>query len=320
MWCMWWGCGGILIVHSGMEPTFNTSFIPKEPDASASPRSTVSRSKKRASQAYGLGFLVAMLLALIAVLATAGILFYANVIKVSIAQKQEELSARYAELDSDIVTELRRFDARLRAAEQLAESHVAFSHFFTLLEQHTLRRGVRYTQMSFSYVDGAPRVALSGEAEELRNVALQMDAFRRAGVFDGVDLSGVQRGGQDEVSTFSITLRFPAEEISFLGKSGGAATGQVVDTPPVLDAIPSADTNTPQDTAAESGVPPEAGGDVDVATSSPATPPAAPTDTPLPTDSVETVPDGTTTGIVENPVLPPVVPGTAPGVPLIPLQ
>jgi hypothetical protein len=289
-----------------MEPTFNTSFIPKEPAGSASPKSSVLRTKKRGRQAYSIGFFVAMLLALGAVLVTAGILFYANVIKVSIAQKQEELSARYAELDIDIVTELREFDARLRAAEKIAESHVAFSHFFTLLERYTLRRGVRYTQMNFTYVDGVPRVALSGEAEVLRNVALQMDAFRRAGVFNSVDLSGVQRGGQNEVSTFSITLHFPAEEISFLAKGGVANAEAIVDTPTptptTLDAIPlsistqEAPVITPSSTS-----------------------PALSPNTPL--DSENAIQNNPTTDAGQDDVLsPPFVQGTAPGVPLIPLQ
>jgi hypothetical protein len=300
-----------------MEPTFNTSFIPKEPAGTASPRSSALRAQKPRNRAYGIGFLVAMLLALSAVLATVGILFYANVVKVSIAQKQEELSSRYAELDTDIVAELRMFDARLRAAEQLAESHVAFSHFFTLLEQHTLRRGVRYTQMSFAYADGVPRVALSGEAEVLSHVALQMDAFRRAGVFESVDLSGVQRGGQNEVSTFSITLRFPEEEVSFLAKKGSAVTGQVVNAPAELDAILSTDTETTQTTAPESEIQTEPVDESGTATSSPIAPTGV---LPLPTVSEETTQSGGTADTEQNTAVPPVIQGTAPGVPLIPLQ
>jgi len=117
-----------------------------------------------------------------------------------------------------LIVELREFDERLRIAEELTDSHIAFSHFFTILEEHTLRRGLRYKTMSFSFSkEGSPQVLLSGEAVLLSNVALQLDAFRTSGIFNAVVLNNVQRAGEDgSLATFSLTLTLPKKYISFI--------------------------------------------------------------------------------------------------------
>ena len=312
-----------------MEPKFNTSFIPKESLNVETSRRTYKKDKSP-SGAYGIGFVVTMLVALGAIVATVGILFYAHAIKVGIAEKQELLEEQYAQLDTDVVQTLRAFNDRLRAAEHLAENHVAFSRFFTLLEQYTLRSGVRYTNMSFTVNEDEPRVSLSGEASALSNVALQMDAFRASGVFDTVELAGVQRGGDDNLSTFAVTLGFPKDQILFLAQGGLQGDGTPSETvnetnteDTLLTLIPNA-TNTATSTAGEME-------DVgSVATTSPATstletlPPVVQNatttpsiDPPVPgaTTPTENIPTPTT------PLVPSaVVPGTAPNVPLIPLQ
>jgi len=296
-----------------MEPKFNTSFIPKESLKDAPVRQ---KKDKTPSGAYGLGFLITMLMALMALVGTVGVLFYAQLVKAGIAEKQNILVESYGQLDSDVVAELRAFDARLRAAEELAEQHVVFSHFFTLLEQYTLRRGVRYTSMNFAFSDGTPQVSLSGEASVLSNVALQMDAFRDSGAFEDVTLSSVRRGGDDSVATFSLVLRFSEDKILFLAQGGGVGVNSGAGnaaTVPTIEGVPLVEGEG--GSVAGSQDVPNTEGEISVANE----------EMPMPeiqgNTNTETAPETPTIPEIAQPSIPaPVVPGVAPGVPLIPLQ
>jgi hypothetical protein len=287
-----------------MEPKFNTSFIPKESLETKTTR-TPPQKRAKSNPAYGIGFGITMVMAVVAIAVTVGIFLYAHVVKTGIAEKQAQLVESYATLDENIILDLRTLDARLRGAEQIIENHVAMSHFFTLLEQYTLRRGLRYTSMNFSYEAGEnPTVGLSGEAEVLSNVALQMDAFHDSGAFETVVLRGVQRGGE-ELATFSISLTLPEEKVLFMAQ-GGSAPGTVpilpvsiesdVATEPVIlidEDISVVVDEVPAEIETEEEIENQAGDML---------------------ESTEEIP-----GPVSPPV-PPVVSGDAPDVPLIPLQ
>ena len=153
-----------------MEPSFQTSFIPKKPMV-----------QERAARSYPIGiFTVIALFILFAVaLGTGGLYLYKVSLTKQIGDMQEQLNTAKNRFEPSRITELQLLDKRLRASSEILGKHIAISPVFEALSALTLKT-VRYTK--FSYELGVEKnakvvIKLGGIAVGYRSVALQADLF-----------------------------------------------------------------------------------------------------------------------------------------------
>jgi hypothetical protein len=159
-----------------MEQNFQTSFIPKQ---------SVIEEREKAAPRIGIFLVVAIIVFLTMVIASAGLYFYKTVTLKSIQNKEETLTAAKERFEPSKVVQLQTFNKRLRAASEVLSQHVAVSPIFQALGEITMKT-VRYT--SFNYIlagDGEPlvKVTMSGEGVGYRSIALQSDLFSQTKYF-----------------------------------------------------------------------------------------------------------------------------------------
>ena len=146
--------------------------MPKQPVVAALERGY----RKRSLSANLLGT-IASGLCILALLFTAFMFLYERLLIRRVATLERTLAEAREAFEPAVIEELKRADARMRAAEVLLAGHRAVTPLFTLLEDETLRN-VYYT--SFEYTaSGGPggKFMLDGMARSFRSVALQADAF-----------------------------------------------------------------------------------------------------------------------------------------------
>lgn len=157
-----------------MEPTFQTTFIPKR---SVAPITTET---KPAGWVSLLGFFATLIF--IGSVAAYGILFfYKKQLATSISDSQVGLTRQSKTFDSNIVLELNDVNRRLQAAEMLLEHHTVITPLFKSLEEITLK-SVRFTNFSLqapSVEQPNTTVKMTGSAQGYDMVALQLDTFSR---------------------------------------------------------------------------------------------------------------------------------------------
>jgi hypothetical protein len=157
-----------------MEPTFQTTFIPKR---SVAPITTQT---KPAGWVSLLGFLATVVF--IGSIVAYGILFFYNKqLTASIANSQVGLNRQSETFDSNIVLELNDVNRRLQAADMLLEKHTVITPLFKSLDDITLK-SVRFTNFSIQTPTAEnpnTSVKMTGVAQGYDMVALQLDTFSR---------------------------------------------------------------------------------------------------------------------------------------------
>ena len=96
----------------------------------------------------------------------------------SIDQKGIELENARQAIDTELISEFKVLDKKLRTAEELFGKHIAMTLFFDFLESSTLQN-VQYN--NFSYVldpEGIININMKGTAQSFNSLTLQSDIFR----------------------------------------------------------------------------------------------------------------------------------------------
>lgn len=155
-----------------MEPQFKTSFIPKESLTQ----------KKRRKKPVNILTAGTLIIFFVVILMAVGIFLYGEYLKVSISNKEEQLSRARGAFEPALIQELTRVDERIEATNNILDQHTAMSLFFEFLESNTLEN-VRFNEFLLTAMD-ADRYLLnmSGSATSFASVALQSDVFGESNV------------------------------------------------------------------------------------------------------------------------------------------
>ncbi|HYD90955.1 MAG TPA: hypothetical protein VEA37_05640 [Flavobacterium sp.] len=151
-----------------MEPSFQTSFIPKKP---------IIEHRTSAPRTISFFFIIAVFVLFTVIVATAGLYLYKGVLGKKLVQMDSNLTLAKNRFEPSKVTELQTLDKRLRSSNEILSKHVAITPIFEALGALTLPT-VRYTKFDYHInEDGVMLVNMSGQAVGYRSVALQSDLF-----------------------------------------------------------------------------------------------------------------------------------------------
>lgn len=157
-----------------MEPTFQTTFIPKKP------LQQVATVEKPSGLIVFLNVIATLLV--VASGAAYGILFvYKNQLTSSISNSNQSLERQSQTFESNLVVELDDINRRLQAAETLLKNHVVVSPLFKSLHEITLKT-IKYNNFTFESQETAGKnilVKMSGTAQNYDSIALQSDMFAK---------------------------------------------------------------------------------------------------------------------------------------------
>lgn len=157
-----------------MEPTFQTTFIPKKPIT------PVTTKAKPSGVVTFLGVISTIFF--LASISVYGIFYiYKKQINSSIEQTTTSLERQSETFDAGIVLELGDVNKRLQSAELLLQSHTVVSPLFKSLEEITLKT-VRFSTFSFKGPTIENKnivVKMSGVAQSYDAIALQSDMFSK---------------------------------------------------------------------------------------------------------------------------------------------
>lgn len=183
-----------------MEPTFQTTFIPKRPVA------PITTSTKSSVLVTFFGFITTIVF--IASVVAYGILFlYKKQLSSTINVTSESLTRQSQTFDSNIVLELDDVNRRLQSAETLLENHTVITPLFKSLEEITLKT-VRFTSFNLQMPTAERNttiVKMSGVAEGYDTIALQSDTFSRNRFFKDPIFSNLVPDQKGNVS-FDLTF------------------------------------------------------------------------------------------------------------------
>jgi len=170
-----------------MEPTFNTSFIPKKPI-----QTQVGKVGSARKDGINFFMLIAVILFLASLLLTAGVFAYKLTVQGSIESQIRTLEKAQQAFDPKFVVKASRLNSRIINANDILNSHLAPSEIFDLLEEFTLQT---VTFSSFKFEDGEDgtiKILASGEGDSFRSIVLQSDKFGESGYLRDVLFSGLE--------------------------------------------------------------------------------------------------------------------------------
>lgn len=184
-------------------PTLPTSFVP--------PPSTTIASAYRSGV---LGFIAYLILGVIFILAI-GVFFYGRLLSAEYASKEAALHKAEAAIDPATVENFVRLRDRLASSESLLNRHIAFSGFFSSLE-NILPQTVRFSLLHLS-VDssGVAKIEGSGTAKSFNALAAASTAFAADGNIKDAIFSNININNEGSVS-FVLSATVDPEIIAFL--------------------------------------------------------------------------------------------------------
>jgi hypothetical protein len=155
-----------------MEPSFQTSFIPKKPMI-----------EKRAITSESLGFLsvIGIFLLITVLILTGGLYFYKNVLAKNISTMESNLNLAKNRFEPAKIAELQLLDKRLRASSEILSKHIVVTPIFKILQDITMKT-IRYTKFSYSVgsdKESGVKIKMTGVAVGYSSVALQSDLFTK---------------------------------------------------------------------------------------------------------------------------------------------
>lgn len=230
-----------------MDGSSQTSFIPKRP-ISPSPISYENRG-------VSIVTIVCVILFFGAVALSVGSYLYKGILTKQLATKKADLEKAKKSFDLETIQALKRLDIRMQSAETLLQSHIAFSSYFSLLEDSTLK-SVRYTSLSIqdtkdSGSAGAVTEArplnfkLVGVAKGYSGVALQSDLFTRIrskGVLEPV-FSGLQLNDKGQVG-FTAEALIDRKALQYSSTLGAQSSGTIPASTQPTGSTPTATTSS----------------------------------------------------------------------------
>ncbi|MBI4155752.1 MAG: hypothetical protein HY507_00790 [Candidatus Zambryskibacteria bacterium] len=155
-----------------MEPKFQTSFIPKAPIVSA-PTAAVS------SRSINIFSLIATILFAAAVLTSAGLFIYKNILTNQIAEAGKSLDSARKAFEPEKIEQLVGANSRIIAAKELLNKHVALSGVLTLLQELTLKK-VQFDNMKYqSRENSPPTISMDSQSETYNALAAQQEIFSK---------------------------------------------------------------------------------------------------------------------------------------------
>ena len=166
-----------------MEGKLQTSFIPKKP---------VVESKNHNGPTTNIFSMVAWFIFIVIIAACVGVYFYEQYLNSAVISKNAALQNITNNFDSSTISHFTSLDAKLKAASQILNNHLAFSALLSLVANNTIT-SVQFTSLKYQYDDGASKtlLSLSGRAPNFTSVALQSDLFNSLAYFNNQDFSGV---------------------------------------------------------------------------------------------------------------------------------
>ena len=171
----------------------------------------------------GLGdlLLVFGIVALAASGALAGAVFlYSQYLQSAATSDLAQIERAKQQFEPALINQLTRFDDRMQVAEQLLNTHVAPSAFFSVLNQVTLKT-VSFSSLQFDTGDPHHiQVKMAGIAHSVNSIALQDDLMSQSGVFLSPIFSGIDR--KVEGVHFNVSAFINPATLNFVQLTGGA--------------------------------------------------------------------------------------------------
>lgn len=169
-----------------METGIKSSFIPQAPVVAPAARG------RRSGGGFDFLILIALVLFVASATLAVGVFLYVQFLERSNVSKQEQLDRAQAAFEPALIEELGRLDARMRAADQVLENHIASTALFELLEQTTLQT-VAFSNFEFSAGSDGMRITMEGLAESVNSIALQADLFSKSGMVENPIFADISR-------------------------------------------------------------------------------------------------------------------------------
>lgn len=211
-----------------MESGIQASFIPQEADVIVSSESRYVGSDGLTD----LFNLFAIVLFVASLALGAGVFLYQQFLTAQTTSKIEQLSRAKAAFDPALIQRLIRLDDRMRAAEQILNTHIAPSVVFDALNQSTLTT-VAFSSFQLDAADPKNITAsFAGVARSVNSVALQDDIFSKNGVITGPIFSGIARQVDGVRFSLKTNINHAALNYSKLIVPGSAAPQTQEATPP----------------------------------------------------------------------------------------
>ncbi|MES2994629.1 MAG: hypothetical protein V4681_01150 [Patescibacteria group bacterium] len=164
-----------------LPPTVPTSFVPKQPVATT----------RRARSGVNVFMLVAMIVAGLALLASAGIFGYLKFLESARDAKAEQLREAEASISRATVEEFLRLRNRFSSTGMLLDQHVALSQYFDVLETLTLQSVTFDSLKIATKEDRTATLEMTGSARNFNALAAQSSAFAaekriKRAIFSGI--------------------------------------------------------------------------------------------------------------------------------------
>lgn len=192
-----------------MEQEFRTTFIPKKPIVQATVSSSIPTSKP-----VGIVFVISLLIFVISLAIGGGVYAYKSYLQKDIDDLSVSLDKVQKNLDPNAIKEFSVMDKRLRNSEILLNQHEVIFPVFKVLSTTTLPT-VRYTKMDVSFNEaGDLDVALSGESDGYRSIALQSQALARNADLQDTIFSNFVVTPKGRVS-FDLSFTVPKSDLAF---------------------------------------------------------------------------------------------------------
>jgi len=193
-----------------MEPTFKTSFIPKESLKAASPVRNIGRTRGRFGVATALTFAIFLI-----TMAVAGALFlYGLFLQKSNTDKKASLERSSAAFQPALIEQLSRLDTRIDTATSLLGSHIAPSAILTVFQQLTVS-AIQYSGFTYKVADAGASVRMAGRAKSFNSVAYQADRLGENPAIKNPVISDIRLDGNGDV-LFNLTVTFDKSVLAYI--------------------------------------------------------------------------------------------------------
>lgn len=190
-----------------MESNIQSSFIPQDAGKPVS---------LRRGGSSGLADLTLMLaiLAFAASAALSGGVFIYNQYETATASSAlSQLQQKEKEFQPQIITQLRRLDNRMQAAQVILASHIAPSVFFDILNQITAKT-ITYSSLTFDASNPKQiKLELDGSGQSVNSIAFQSNLLEKSGVFQTPIFSNLDH--QTDGVHFHLSAFIDSSTLSF---------------------------------------------------------------------------------------------------------
>lgn len=153
-----------------MQPTFQTSFIPKK---------TIINEPGHSSNVVRDINVISIVSSIIFVLSLAtygGLFLYKNILIKQIKNADEEIKRTKSAYQIEKTQELVEVSNKIASAKRLLNSHVAVSKLLYLMQDLTVKR-IRLTKLNYNNENNIPTLGFSGESANYNALAEQSNIF-----------------------------------------------------------------------------------------------------------------------------------------------